>query len=173
MSDLGKIHIYTGNGKGKTTSALGLVIRANSSGLKVIIIYFDKLACNCTEYIALDKLGIDYKFFGINRIFDNKFRFGYNDNDISEISNAWNFAKNVISSGEYDLIALDEIINCLNYIDTKELELILKSKNKSELILTGRNAPDNIIELADLVTENLEIKHYFKNGCSARKGIEY
>ncbi|MDD3284287.1 MAG: cob(I)yrinic acid a,c-diamide adenosyltransferase [Patescibacteria group bacterium] len=173
MDNLGKIHIYTGNGKGKTTSALGLALRANSSGFRVIIIYFDKSRDNCTEYIGLDKLGIDYKFFGINRIFDNKFRFGYNDSDIGEISKAWSFVKSIILSSEYDLIVLDEIINCLDYIDMKELESVLKSNNKSELVLTGRNAPDNIIELADLVTENLEIKHYFQKKYPARKGIEY
>lgn len=173
MNNLGKIHVYTGNGKGKTTSALGLAMRASSAGYKVIIIYFDKIKDNCTECVALDKLNIDYKFFGTNRIFDNKFRFGYNDEDILEISNAWNFAKNIISSDKYDLIILDEIINCLNYLDIEEIKSALKSNKNSELIFTGRNAPKSIIELADLVTENLEVKHYFQDGFLARRGIEY
>ncbi len=174
MDNSSQVHIYTGTGKGKTTSALGLALRANSVQMKVLIIYFDKTKEYCSEIKSLDKLGIEYKFFGEDRMFNGAFRSGYKEKDIENIKKAWIFSQEKLDNGIYDLIILDEIINCLHYLDIDEImEKIKNRKEGIELVLTGRNAPVELIEMADLVTDNREIKHYFKKGLKARRGIEY
>jgi cob(I)alamin adenosyltransferase len=175
----GKIHIYTGDGKGKTTAALGLAIRAIGSGLKVGIIYFDKGGDYYSERKILDKLqaeGLSYKAFGEIRMIEGKgFRFKNNTEDFQQAqlavdqSIAW-------MQQDFDLLILDEI-NTTVETELLKLEDILhllsQKPDNLELVLTGRYCPDKVMEQADLITEMKPLKHYIKTGLPARKGIEF
>lgn len=165
--------IYTGNGKGKTTASLGLGLRAIGAGKKVLIIQFLKDG-KSSEIKAIKKIkNFEVKTFGIKG-FVNKT--DLTKEDFSLATQGFNFAQKVIKNKEYDLIILDEI-NTANYfglIKTKDLiNLIKKTPSKIELILTGRKASKKLIQLADLVTEMKEIKHYYTRNIKPRKGIEF
>ena len=167
------IHIYTSNGKGKTTAALGLGLRAIGANKKVLLIQFLKDG-QSSEIKAIKKLSnFDVKVFG-RKGFLNKNKLTKKDFDP-----AWRgflFAKKAIQSKKYNLIILDEI-NMVNYFGLLKIEevidLIKKTPLKTELILTGRNASKKLIQLADLVTEMKEVKHYYRKEVKARRGIEY
>lgn len=175
----GKIHIYTGDGKGKTTAALGLAIRAIGSGFKVGIIYFDKGGDYYGERKILDKLkseGLEYMTFGEPRMTKNKgFRFKNNTADWQQAQLAVDQAIKWMQE-DFDLLILDEINTT---VKTKLLKLndilhlIEQKPKKLELVLTGRYCPDKVMEQADLITEMKAIKHYLKTGLPARKGIEF
>jgi len=175
----GRIHVYTGDGKGKTTAGLGLAIRAIGHGLKVGIIYFDKGGDFYGERKILDKLinrKFKYRAFGLKRFEEGKgFRFKNIPGDIKQAKKAIQHAHKWFKEN-FDLIILDEINTTTK---TKLLKLsdiinLLKKKpSKLELVLTGRYAHKNIIKLADLVSEVIPIKHYMYKGHSAKKGIEY
>ena len=170
----GLIQIYTGNGKGKTTAALGLVLRACGQGAKVAIIQFMKgwehygelSAVNLLPNVTLVQTGRpDYVYRGKEE-----------PQDFQEAERGLALASEAASSGEYDLLILDEINVALDYklIPLGGVLDILRSKPKSlELVLTGRNAPRELIEEADLVTEMKEIKHPYQKGLQGRRGIEY
>ena len=167
------LQIYTGNGKGKTTAALGLGLRAVGAGKKVLLIQFLKDG-KSSEIGAIEKLkNFDVKAFG-RKGFTSKDNLV--EKDFNLAMQGFNFARKAIESKKYDLIILDEI-NIANYfglIKTEDLiDLIKKTSSKMELILTGRNASKKIIQAADLVTEMKEIKHYYKKNIKARKGIEF
>jgi len=167
------LQIYTGNGKGKTTASLGLGLRAIGAGKKVLLIQFLKDG-KSSEIEAIKKLkNFDVKVFG-RKGFIGKNKILKKDFNLA--MQGFNFAKKAIESKKYDLIILDEI-NTVNYfglIKTKDiLELIKKTPSKMELILTGRNASKEPIQLADLVTEMKEIKHYYTKNIKPRKGIEF
>ncbi|OYT59773.1 cob(I)yrinic acid a,c-diamide adenosyltransferase [Euryarchaeota archaeon ex4484_178] len=169
---MGYVHVYTGNGKGKTTAAFGLAMRAAGRGKKVCIIQFMKPDKGYGEQVSARKLDIEVHPFGTNRFVNKK---NPREEDIERAINALNFAKKKIKEG-YDLIILDEINVALdfNLIPLEEvLELVDSLPEKTELVLTGRYAKDEIIERADLVTEMREIKHYYRKGVIAREGIEY
>ena len=167
------LQIYIGNGKGKTTAALGLGLRAVGAEKKVLLIQFLKDG-KSSEIEAIKKLkNFDVKTFG-RKGFISKNKLLKEDFNLAE--QGFNFAQKAIQSKKYDLIILDEM-NMVNYfglIKTKDLiGLIKKIPSKTELILTGRQASKKLIQLADLVTEMKEIKHYYTKNIKARKGIEF
>jgi len=170
----GLVQVYTGNGKGKTSAAFGVAIRAVGRGLKVYIIQFIKGGFDYGELYIVDKLpGLKLKAFGRGKFVAEK-KPDKVDVDLAEEALAT--AEEAVLSGEYDIVILDEVNVALNLklIKTeKVLELIEKRPQHTELILTGRNAPVEIVQAADLVTEMLEIKHPYNSGFRARKGIEY
>lgn len=168
----GYIQVYTGNGKGKTTAALGLALRAIGAGKKVFIGQFVK----GMHYSELDAIrnnlkDIEIKQYGLDCFIVNE----PEEKDIIAANKGLDEMKNVILSGRYDLVVMDELNIALYYklFDVKEVLDILKRKpDHTEIVITGRYAPEPIIEIADLVTEMKEIKHYYRQGVEARKGIE-
>jgi cob(I)alamin adenosyltransferase len=170
----GLVQVYTGNGKGKTTAAFGLALRAVGRGLKVYVIQFIKGGFDYGELYVVDKLpNLKLKAFGRGKFVTEK-PAGKEDVELAE--EALTLAEEVVKSGEYDIVILDEINVALNLklIKTEKVLELIKNKPKHvELILTGRYAPNEIIEAADLVTEMKEVKHPYNKGIQARKGIEY
>jgi len=168
----GYVQVYTGNGKGKTTAAIGLAVRAAGANLKVFIGQFVK-GMHYSELESLKRFSdlITIKQFGRDC-------FIYNDpteEDIKRARDGLKEAKEIINSGEYQVVILDEIHIALYYklFPVDEVIDIIKNKPEDvELILTGRYAPQEIIDIADLVTEMREIKHYYVKGVVAREGIE-
>ncbi|MBI4122024.1 MAG: cob(I)yrinic acid a,c-diamide adenosyltransferase [Parcubacteria group bacterium] len=174
----GKIQVYTGKGKGKTTAALGTALRAQAQGKKVAFIYFDKGGVHYSEAAILDRLGIPYVRTGLDRIDPQtgKFRFGVKPEDKAEGQLGLDKAKELMAAGNLDLLVLDEVCisASLGIISTQDvLDLIALKSPQLELILTGRDAPKEITDLADLVTEMTLVKHYFYKGEPAREGLDY
>jgi cob(I)alamin adenosyltransferase len=170
----GLVQVYTGNGKGKTSAAFGLALRATGRGLKVYIIQFIKGGFDYGELYSAQKLpGLKLKAFGRGK-FVSEEKPDKEDIDLAE--QALNTAEKAVKSGEYDVIVLDEINVALSLRLIKVenvLRLIREKPIQTEIVLTGRKAPKEIIEVADLVTEMVEVKHPFNSGFEARKGIEY
>ena len=170
----GLVQIYTGDGKGKTSAAFGLALRAVGRGLKVYIIQFIKGGFDYGELYTITKLpNLTLKAFGRGKFVTEK---PPRSEDVKLAKEALALARKAVKSGEHDLVILDEVNVALDLmlIRTDEiLELIRNKPKHVELVLTGRCAPDEIIEVADLVTEMKEVKHPFKQGLPARKGIEY
>lgn len=170
----GLIQVYTGDGKGKTTAALGLSLRAAGWGLKVAIIQFIKGNKNIGEYKAIDKINnIDIFQF----LEDKKTYIEHPDERHKKpAQKALAKTKELLASKKYDMIILDEINNALHYelIPLAEVMDLLNTKPMEiEVILTGRNAHPAIVEAAHLVTDMKQIKHPYVDGLIARKGIEY
>lgn len=168
----GYIQVYTGNGKGKTTAALGLAVRAAGAGKAVFIAQFLK-GRKCSECKALTRFHPDIviKQYGRKNFILGK----PDDKDKAVFRRGFNQVKKILFSQQYDLIILDEINMAVyfNLIPVEELLSLLREKPKNvELILTGRYAHPRIIKMADLVTCMKEVKHYFRKGVSARRGIE-
>lgn len=166
------IHIYTGEGKGKTTAALGLALRAAGAGLKVYIGQFIK-GKNYSELKVLKKIkNIKVEQFGRGCFI----KWAPNKKDIELAKSGLEKINKIIYKRIYGVVILDEI-NVVLKLKLLALEdivnLIKKTPKKIELVLTGRYAHPKILKLADLVTEMKEIKHYFKKGIKARRGIEY
>ena len=179
MHKKGLIQIYTGDGKGKTTAAIGLALRAAGWGKNVIIYQFLKPpALKLGERKALAKAKLPIKIIAIDvkwNMLEQK-----NKKTLEQIRNKIKQVCKKIQltakKGKYDLIVLDEIIYCYSkkFVDKKTIEKIIKSKKQNiEIIMTGRGATNELVKLADLVTEMKEIKHPFKKGIKARKGIEF
>lgn len=170
------LQIYTGKGKGKTTAALGLVIRAFGQGLKAGIVYFDKGGDDYGERKVLKQLGIDFFATGLNRRTpDGGFRFTITEEDKQEAARGLQLVKDLFQQ-DYDLLVLDEVNStvALDMLKTEQVvDLISQKPDKLELVLTGRNVPAEITELADLISEMTPIKHYMTKGISARRGIEF
>lgn len=166
------IHVYTGNGKGKTTAALGLALRAAGAGKKVYICQFLKMGEFC-EHISLKKFKtITCEQFGSCRFLKKS----PTAQDISAANNGLKAAARAIRGKQYDVVILDEVnvALALKIIKPAQVRYLLKQAPVScELILTGRNASPGIIKMADLVSEIKEVKHYFKKGLGARPGIEF
>lgn len=167
----GYIQVYTGNGKGKTTAALGLSLRAICAGKKVLFAQFVK--------------GMKYSELKSQYFFDNFKLTQYgrrcfiidkpDEIDKKKANFGLEEVSKIILSMKYDIVVLDEINIALHYklIDIdKVIDLLKKKPKQTEIILTGRYAPDEILEIADLVTEMKEIKHYYNKGVAARIGIE-
>lgn len=171
--DRGCVQVYTGNGKGKTTASLGLALRAVGRGLKVCVFQFIKGGGKYGEHLAAEKLAPLLTIIQTGRP-------GWvNTKDITEdrqtAQEAFVQAQELLTSGDFDLFICDEINGAVGFglIEVEQvLELIRCKPEKTELVLTGRNVHERVIEAADLVTEMREIKHYYKAGVPARSGIE-
>lgn len=166
--------VHTGNGKGKTTAALGLAMRAVGAGMKAIMIQFMKGTWRYGELEAAKRLAPDFTILQMGEGFtwETKDR----KKDIASARKAWEFCKETIKSKKYDLVILDEINYVLGYgfLDTQEVVAFLKQKPEAlHVVLTGRDAPKELIDAADLVTEMKEIKHPFQKGIIAQRGIEF
>ena len=171
MERHGLIIVHTGNGKGKTTAALGLAIRAWSAGLKVLILQFIKGGRRSSELTALDALKIEVRQMGLGFITKENF-----DEQKKSARSAVEIAQKEILSGDWDLIILDEINYAVKFglLDAAEiLELIKIRPPQLHLVFTGRDALPELIDAADLVTEMKLIKHPFRQGISAQVGIEF
>lgn len=173
------IQAYTGDGKGKTTAAAGLLIRAYGAGKKVMLVAFDKgnKTYKHNEVIVFEKLGIPCCITGLERMLPNGgFRFNNSDEDKKEALRGFRMAESAIKSQNFDLIVLDEILTAVEYklLDESCLCSLIKETPKSlELVLTGRTTNQHILQACDLVTSMTKIKHYFDQGVDARPGIEY
>lgn len=170
------IQLYTGDGKGKTTAALGLVLRAVGAGKQVAIIQFDKGGERYSERTALERFPEVQAFVtGLDRREGKGFRMGVTDEDKQEGERGLVILDDVLKQS-FDLIVLDEIntSTSLGIVDEQRVLDVLKNRPESvEIVLTGRNAPQSFIDLADLVSEVKMIKHYFYKGVSAREGVDY
>jgi cob(I)alamin adenosyltransferase len=168
----GYVHIYTGDGKGKTTASLGLALRAYGAGLKVFIGQFVK-GMDYSELYALEKFSdrITVKQFGrANFIHSRPDR-----EDMEAAARGWKESVHAATGGEYDLVILDELNIAIYFglISTEEvIDLIRKKYEGTELVITGRKMPEKLAEYADLITEMKEVKHYYNDGVEARAGIE-
>ncbi|HTY08418.1 MAG TPA: cob(I)yrinic acid a,c-diamide adenosyltransferase [Candidatus Edwardsbacteria bacterium] len=169
----GQIQVYTGNGKGKTTAALGLALRAAGQGKKVRIVQFMKGKTNYGELRSAKKAGITIRQFGRPDFVDKK---NPDPLDFRGAQQGLAFAYGIMKSGRCDLLVLDELNVALDFklVGLKQvLTLIAKKPAGLELVITGRYAPRALLRRADLVTEMREVKHYYSKGVMARKGIEY
>ena len=168
----GFIQVYTGNGKGKTTAAFGLALRAAGAGLKVYFAQFIK-GMKYSELESIKKFDdlIMLKQYGR----DCFIKKNPEQQDIDLAQKGFNEVKEIVLSGKYDIVILDEITIAIFYSLINEDDLLKLMQNKPEhveLVITGRYATNAIIEQADLVTEMKEIKHYYQKGITARTGIE-
>lgn len=170
----GLVQVYTGEGKGKTSAAFGLALRAVGQGLKVYVIQFIKGGFDYGELHVVKRLpNLKLKAFGRGKFVTDV---PPKKEDIKLAKEAFELAKEVVNAGKYDAVVLDEINVALHLklVDTEEVVDLIRRKPKHvELILTGRHAPSEVVELADLVTEMKEIKHPFTKGVPPRKGIDY
>lgn len=174
----GLIQVYTGKGKGKTTAALGTALRVFANGKKVIFVYFDKGGEHYSERAILDRLGMEYHVTGLDRIdpVTGRFRFGVTPEDKAEAERGLKIAASIIESGKYDLLVMDEInvTTSLGALDKDVVINTIKQKPDTlEIIMTGRDCPQEFIDLADLVTEMKLVKHYFYKGIRAREGLDF
>jgi len=170
----GLTQVYTGNGKGKTSAAFGLALRAIGRGLKVYVIQFIKGGFDYGELHVVQRLpNLKIKAFGRGKFVT---QMPPTDEDVKLADQALELAEQVVNSGEYDVVVLDEINVALHLklIELKKVVRLIEKKPKHvELVLTGRDAPPKVLEVADLVTEMKEVKHPYTKGMPPRKGIEY
>lgn len=172
MPGQGYVQIYTGNGKGKTTAAVGLAVRCAGAGGKVFFCQFLKKG-DSSEWLALQHLKdrIIHRAFGTGKFIRNE----PSVEDRQLARTGMEEARQALCSGVYDLIVLDELLGLLakELVGIDEIYDLLRLRPPhTELVLTGRNAPTELVEKADLVTEMCEIKHYFQQSVASRKGIE-
>ncbi|MBO20623.1 MAG: cob(I)yrinic acid a,c-diamide adenosyltransferase [SAR202 cluster bacterium] len=171
--DKGLVIVNTGRGKGKTTAAMGVVVRAWGRGMRVIMLQFIKHStANFGEQRAAQKMGIEMRAMGDG--------FTWRSKDLEQSAELarehWEDCKKVIASGEYDLVVLDEFTYPMHYgwLDTEEVIEVLKARPEMlHVIITGRNAPEALVEYADLVTEMQVVKHPYQQGIKAQPGIEF
>jgi cob(I)alamin adenosyltransferase len=181
-------HIYYGYGKGKTTAAIGLAVRALGADRKVALVQFDKGYDGTNEHYAernvlrkLKESGFNIELYptGCERMNnDGTFRFKNEDQDFAEAKRGLKIAKDLIINGKQDILILDEAIatvsyNLLSKKDIEELIDLYKKNKRYELIMTGHKLWEGLEEKADLITEMRKVKHYFDNGIPARLGIEF
>ncbi|MGD9210350.1 MAG: cob(I)yrinic acid a,c-diamide adenosyltransferase [Desulfobacteraceae bacterium] len=170
----GLLIINTGNGKGKTTAALGMAMRAAGHGLKVCFIQFIKGSWKYGELEAIKKFhdAIDFHVMGKGLTFKSDDL----EKDKAAARDAWKFAQQAMASKRYHLVVLDEFTYLLAYrmIALETVLTVLKNKPQElHVVITGRGAPKELIDMADLVTEMQVIKHPLKSGITAQKGIEF
>lgn len=179
FSEHGYIQIYTGEGKGKTTASLGLTFRALGRGWNVLLVLFTKGGTDYGELFSARQLSpqlsrqLTIVQAGLDRIV---FRHNLKPEDAVEIANGWEIVKRAALSGKYQMIVMDEVNIAidLGLIPLQEMKDLLREKPPAlELVLTGRRAHPEIIEMAHLVSEIRPVKHYWDLGIKARKGIEY
>ncbi len=168
----GYLHVYTGNGKGKTTAAIGLAIRALGAGFKVFLGQFLKSG-EYSEIKTLHKFepNIQIRQFGKGCFIRGR----PSSQDYRGARKGWNICLDALYSKEFDLLIFDELNLAIYFqlLDKAEVIRVLKNRpSQVEVVVTGRYAPEELIDVADLVTEMREIKHYYKKGVVARIGIE-
>jgi cob(I)alamin adenosyltransferase len=177
MREKGLVIVYTGKGKGKTTAALGIVLRAVGHGYKVGMIQFIKGEWYYGELTSSKRLEPEFEMIAAGKGF-----VGIIDDDHSieehqsAAKKAFNIAREKIASGAYDIIILDEVNYAvkLNLISEQDvLDIIAARPDKTSLVLTGNFVPESVIAVADLVTEMIEIKHPYQKGIKAKKGIDF
>jgi cob(I)alamin adenosyltransferase len=172
MMEKGYIQVYTGNGKGKTTAALGLAVRAAGAGLRVYIAQFIKQG-DYSEIKALERFSdlITIRQYGMGRFIKGEPR----PEDVEKAREGLSAAAAAMQSGSYDVVILEEAnvaVSCGLFPANELLSLMKEKPEGVELLITGRGADPRVIEAADLVTEMHEVKHYFTKGVAARTGIE-
>lgn len=169
----GYVHLYTGNGKGKTTAAMGLALRAAGAGLKVYIAQFAK-GMETSELKSLKKISkqVAVKQFGARSFLNSQ----PTETDRAFAGRGLAAVEKTVRRGGYDVVILDEVCVACRYhlIPVRKIvDLVIKKPEHVEIVLTGRCAPKEFMKLADIVTEMKEVKHYFIRGVTARNGIEY
>lgn len=177
----GLILVNTGNGKGKTTASLGLAFRALGNGFRVFMVQYIKGKWKTGEKKLADLLNAHADHLGLQfeiRPMGDGFTWitKNRDQDIATTREIWNVSKEAISSKRYDLVILDEInvVMKLGYLDPNEVVEFLKTKDPDlHVVLTGRGAPPEICEFADMVSEITPVKHHYKSGVKAQQGIEF
>ena len=177
MSKDGLVIVYTGNGKGKTTAALGLAMRAIGYEHNVCMLQFIKGSWHYGEMDSSKKLEPNFELIAVGKGFvgildDNSPR----EEHEKYAAEALRICREKINSGNYNVVILDEVNYAINLglIDVQEIIKLIKEKPSNlDLVLTGRDVKEEIVELADLVTEMKEIKHPFKSGIKAKKGIDF
>jgi len=170
----GIVIVNTGEGKGKSTAAFGLVLRARGQGLRTCVIQFIKAETGrWGEIKAAQELGVEWHTLGDGFTWKSKDI----DESIAKAKTGWEIAQEKIVSGQYDLIVMDEFTYPLHFewLDTGQVVNWLKENKPPELhlVITGRHAPQGLIDYADLVTEMTKIKHPFDQGRKGQKGIEF
>ena len=172
----GLLIVHTGNGKGKTTCALGLLMRAAGRGLKCCMIQFMKSRNDrYGEHVSAEKLGIEVHTMGDGFTWDTK----NPEQDIKTARDTWALCVDKLRSRDYDMLVFDELVYVLSYkwLPTDEILAEIKEARATQpalhIVVTGRDAPAELIEAADLVTEMTEIKHPFSAGIRAQQGIEF
>lgn len=172
----GLLMVNTGDGKGKTTAALGVLVRAAGRGLKCAMVQFMKSKSDrYGEHESLEKLGVEVHTMGDGFTWDTKDP----AQDIKTSEETWALCVEKMRSGDYDLLVFDELVYVLDYKFLEasavlaEIGEVRKAQPHLHIIVTGRNAPPELVEAADLVTEMTEIKHPFNAGIYAQQGIEF
>lgn len=172
----GLLIVHTGNGKGKTTCALGLMMRAAGQELSCCMIQFMKSRNDrYGEHVSAEKLGIEVHTMGDGFTWDTR----NPEQDRQTARNTWNLCVDKLRSGDYDMLVLDELVYVLSYemlpVDEvlAEIRATRERQPSIHIVVTGRDAPKELIEAADLVTEMTEVKHPFQAGIRAQKGIEF
>jgi len=170
----GLIIVNTGDGKGKTTAALGVALRAVGQNYKVTVVQFIKGVWRPGEVRVAERLGPNFEItpMGLGFTWLSKDL----NLDKKKAQEGWKLAKEKIQSGKYDIVILDEITYAINdkFIELEDVLETLRSRREMQhVIITGRNAPKEIVEMADLVTEMRLVKHPYKSGIMAQRGIEY
>jgi len=174
FSKRGLVQVYTGDGKGKTTAAVGLAVRAAGAGMRVAFVQFVKGGPRSGELEVLERIGVR-----VERPAERPTGLlgaGLTDDDRTAAAEAWKLAGDAIGSGEYNLIILDEINVAIAYGLVAEADLLAALTARPtdvEVVCTGRGASDALVAYADLVTEMVARKHPFDAGVPARRGIEY
>jgi cob(I)alamin adenosyltransferase len=172
----GLLMVNTGDGKGKTTAAIGLMVRAAGRGLKCCMIQFMKSKTDrYGEHESLESLGIEVHTMGAGFTWDTQDK----ELDIATSRETWELCVSKMRSEEYDLLVFDEIVYVLDYkfLDLEavltEVKAVREKQPHLHIVMSGRNAPQELIDAADLVTEMKEIKHPFHAGIYAQQGIEF
>ena len=169
----GYIQVYTGDGKGKSTAAFGLAMRAAGRGLRVLILQFMKADPTWGEIVSAQKLGIEIAQCGLDHWV---IKGEASDDDLAAAAIGFERARAMVLSDDYDVVVLDELVTAVFFelvtVDAV-LALFFQRPSGVELVLTGRRCPPEIVAAADLVTEMRPLKHYYDAGVEAREGIEY
>jgi len=170
----GLLIVHTGKGKGKSTAAMGLAVRAIGNGMKVGIVQFVKGVWETGERVVLDKFPdqVVIKAMGEGFSWDTQDR----TRDIAAAENAWNHSKDMINDASFDMIILDELNIPLRYgnLDIDDVAKTLAARpDMLHVVVTGRNAKDELIDIADLVTDMTLVKHPFRSGVKAQVGVEF
>ncbi len=171
--DHGYVQVYTGDGKGKTTASLGLVLRALGQDLRPAVLQFMKADPTWGEIVSLKRLGVPVVQCGLDHwVMAGK----VSDEDRAAAADGFARARELVMSGAYDRVVLDELVTALFFelIPLQDVLDLLRDKPvQVELVITGRRAPDELVAAVDLATEMVPRKHYFDAGVKARPGIEY